>query len=132
MAGASLAIDDCYELWESGFISIPYDFAVSELQPKLQALLAADSSADSGTASGGGDSSVAASQPRSEFAGIDDDLVGSSSSNGAWRPVACLPKRGSGAALLRLAGRSAAGRLAGRSTPRRPTILHQATMVRLY
>jgi len=24
--GASIAIDDCYELWESGFISIPFDF----------------------------------------------------------------------------------------------------------
>ena len=27
-AGASIAIDDCYELWESGFISIPYNFQV--------------------------------------------------------------------------------------------------------
>lgn len=27
-AGASIAIDDCYELWESGFISIPFDFQV--------------------------------------------------------------------------------------------------------
>ena len=25
-AGASIAIDDCYELWESGFISIPHNF----------------------------------------------------------------------------------------------------------
>lgn len=27
-AGASIAIDDCYELWESGFISIPFNFKV--------------------------------------------------------------------------------------------------------
>ena len=26
--GASIAIDDCYELWESGFISIPFNFKV--------------------------------------------------------------------------------------------------------
>lgn len=26
LSGASIAIDDCYELWDSGFISIPYDF----------------------------------------------------------------------------------------------------------
>lgn len=43
LAGASIAIDDCYELWESGFISIPYDFDISELQPQLQKLLAAGS-----------------------------------------------------------------------------------------
>lgn len=43
LTGASIAIDDCYELWESGFISIPYDFEVSELQPQLQKLLAAGS-----------------------------------------------------------------------------------------
>lgn len=30
--GASLAIDDCYELWESGFISIPFSFQVSSAQ----------------------------------------------------------------------------------------------------
>ena len=31
-AGASIAIDDCYELWESGFISIPFDFQVRRRQ----------------------------------------------------------------------------------------------------
>ncbi|KAK9846014.1 hypothetical protein WJX81_008468 [Elliptochloris bilobata] len=39
LSGASIAIDDCYELWESGFISIPFDFQVSDLQPELQRLL---------------------------------------------------------------------------------------------
>ena len=38
-AGASIAIDDCYEVWESGFISIPYDFRLKDLKPKLRRLL---------------------------------------------------------------------------------------------
>ena len=38
-SGASIAIDDCYELWESGFVSIPYDFELRDLQPQLQKLL---------------------------------------------------------------------------------------------
>jgi hypothetical protein len=41
LAGASIAIDDCYELWESGFISIPYNFQVKDLRPELRKLLAA-------------------------------------------------------------------------------------------
>jgi hypothetical protein len=39
LSGISLAIDDCYDVWESGFISIPFDFSISDLQPQLQALL---------------------------------------------------------------------------------------------
>ena len=39
LPGASIAIDDCYELWESGFVSIPYDFEMRDLQPQLQELL---------------------------------------------------------------------------------------------
>ena len=39
VSGASIAIDDCYELWESGFVSIPYDFELRDLQPQLQKLL---------------------------------------------------------------------------------------------
>ena len=46
-AGASIAIDDCYELWESGFISIPYNFDLKDLQPQLQRLLGTASSASS-------------------------------------------------------------------------------------
>lgn len=41
LRGASLAIDDCYEVWGSGFISIPYDFNLSDLQPQLMRLLSA-------------------------------------------------------------------------------------------
>lgn len=28
LSGVSIAIDDCYEMWGSGFISIPYDFSL--------------------------------------------------------------------------------------------------------
>jgi hypothetical protein len=54
LRGASLAIDDCYEVWGSGFISIPYDFTLQELQPQLVKLLSAKSSAvgGNGTSSG--------------------------------------------------------------------------------
>jgi hypothetical protein len=59
LSGISLAIDDCYDVWESGFISIPFDFSISDLQPQLQALLAppqepAAAAAVSGNGSGGG------------------------------------------------------------------------------
>ena len=39
-----LAIDDCYEVWDSGFISIPYDFELGELCARLQAALPGPSS----------------------------------------------------------------------------------------
>lgn len=53
LRGASLAIDDCYEVWGSGFISIPYDFTLQELQPQLVKLLASSSSANGNGASSG-------------------------------------------------------------------------------
>lgn len=40
LSNVSLAIDDCYDVWDSGFVSIPFDFALSDLQPQLRALLA--------------------------------------------------------------------------------------------
>ena len=52
--GASLAIDDCYEVWGSGFISIPYDFTLQELQPQLVKLLASTSSANGNGSSSNG------------------------------------------------------------------------------
>jgi hypothetical protein len=54
LAGVSLAIDDVYGVWDAGFISIPYDFSLADLQPQLQALLTSPASA--GAASGGGGS----------------------------------------------------------------------------
>ena len=38
-AGACLAIDDRYEVWESGFISIPCDFQLKDLQPRLLSIM---------------------------------------------------------------------------------------------
>lgn len=42
LRGASIALDDCYEIWGSGFISIPYDFKLQELPKKLVKLLNSD------------------------------------------------------------------------------------------
>lgn len=39
LKGIFLAIDDCYELWESGFISIPYNFEIETLCEKLKEAL---------------------------------------------------------------------------------------------
>ena len=44
LTNVSLAIDDCYDVWDSGFISIPFDFTLADLQPKLKALLSAPDS----------------------------------------------------------------------------------------
>lgn len=64
LRGASLALDDCYEVWGSGFISIPYDFALQELRPQLARLLQAAAAAEAGEAAaavgGGGGDGVAA------------------------------------------------------------------------
>lgn len=51
LRGASLAIDDCYEVWDSGFISIPYDFTVGDLSERLARLGAG--SGDGGEGGGG-------------------------------------------------------------------------------
>ena len=39
VAGVTLAIDDCYDVWGSGIISIPWDFSVQDLKPQLLKLL---------------------------------------------------------------------------------------------
>jgi hypothetical protein len=61
LRGASLAIDDCYEVWGSGFISIPYDFTLQELQPQLVKLLQSTSSANG---NGGGNGMRASQEMR--------------------------------------------------------------------
>ena len=38
-AGIAIAIDDCYEVTDSGLISIPWDFSTQDLQPQLLKLL---------------------------------------------------------------------------------------------
>lgn len=39
LSGVTLAIDDCYDVWGSGIISIPWDFSVQDLKPQLLKLL---------------------------------------------------------------------------------------------
>lgn len=36
-AGASIAIDDRFEVWDSGYISVPFDFEVSVLRVWVEA-----------------------------------------------------------------------------------------------
>ena len=38
LKGACIAIDDCYELWDSGFISIPWNFRADELPGMIKML----------------------------------------------------------------------------------------------
>jgi hypothetical protein len=80
LSGASLAIDDCYEVWGSGFISIPYDFTLQELQPQLMRLLG----------SGRPDSPGAAAAAAAAAAGASTSGNGSSSSSssGAYSAAA--------------------------------------------
>lgn len=39
-AGVTIAIDTCYEVWDSGIISVPWNFNINELRPQLIKLLA--------------------------------------------------------------------------------------------
>ena len=61
-AGASIAIDDCYELWESGFISIPHDFQLSDLRPELRKLLSGGGKNGSNSTAHGSSSSASSGQ----------------------------------------------------------------------
>ena len=42
-AGVTLAIDDCYDVWGSGIISIPWDFSIQDLKPQLLKMLGSSS-----------------------------------------------------------------------------------------
>lgn len=46
LTNISIAIDDCYDVWDSGFVSIPYDFSLDDLKPQLRALLEAPGRSD--------------------------------------------------------------------------------------
>jgi len=58
LSDTSIAIDDCYDVWESGFISIPYDFELADVGEQLGRLLQAPRDSDgantAGAASGSG------------------------------------------------------------------------------
>ncbi|KAJ9527460.1 hypothetical protein QJQ45_025732 [Haematococcus lacustris] len=38
LKGSCIALDDCYEVWDSGFISIPYNFKITELSSMVRML----------------------------------------------------------------------------------------------
>ncbi len=61
LRGCCLALDDCYEVWDSGFISIPYDFSIHELPEKMKMLKAGQKpppgAPSTGMSSDGADSS---------------------------------------------------------------------------
>ena len=50
MAGLTIALDDTFELWESGVLSVPWDFRIEELQPQLQYFLSEHKSSASNSA----------------------------------------------------------------------------------
>lgn len=87
LEGASLAIDDCYELWDSGFISIPHDFSLSDLKPRLQALLGSGGAGQAGSVTSSADefSVYSAINGGSQYGGGNGNGANGSSkgSNGA-------------------------------------------------
>ena len=101
-AGASIAIDDCYELWESGFISIPHNFQVKDLRPELRKLLSPSTTTPS-TAAG------STQQGSSDFAANGSSSAGISEGNGV---VPGAGKASGAASVGAEAAPSAAGRLA--------------------
>lgn len=82
LRGASLAIDDCYEVWGSGFISIPYDFTLQELQPQLRKLLSAGKAAGNGSNGYGASSSGVPSEQMRPVAAVGAAAVPGSSGLG--------------------------------------------------
>ncbi|GMH38401.1 hypothetical protein BSKO_06285 [Bryopsis sp. KO-2023] len=64
LSNACIAIDDCYQMWESGFLSIPYDFQIHELRQQFQKML---TSGDNGTLDGGGGVSWDSIPPNAEL-----------------------------------------------------------------
>jgi len=56
-SGVSLAIDDQYHLWDSGFVSIPHDFELASFARNLKALEAGTDDAAPEPASSGAEQS---------------------------------------------------------------------------
>ena len=58
LKGASICLDDRYDAWENGFISIPYDFDLGTVEGHLRALLPSQDAA-AARSNGGAASAVA-------------------------------------------------------------------------
>ncbi|MEW5302018.1 MAG: hypothetical protein WDW36_004831 [Sanguina aurantia] len=87
LVGASIALDDCYEVWDSGFISIPYNFNIAELPGKLLMLQSGtkptDSSSGSSSGSGSSGSSSSGADTRNAHSHRSDAQSSSSYPNAA-------------------------------------------------
>lgn len=88
LSGASIAIDNCYQMWEAGFLSIPHDFQLQELQPRLKKMLGAGEPRPPGP-SGAGPAGQGALGPDARAPGTDGSDPGSSkvSGNGTGAPA---------------------------------------------
>lgn len=61
LKGACIALDDCYEVWDSGFISIPYNFSIQDLPSMVRMLQAGQRP---GTVAGATDAAASATAAR--------------------------------------------------------------------
>ena len=101
LRGCCLALDDCYEVWDSGFISIPFDFAIHELPEKVRMLKAGQRPSTSGGAEPGPGAARAESlQPRSR-GGVAQAGAGAPSRRSMQPSASGLLGGGSGSGVLR-------------------------------
>ena len=100
LTGASICIDDCYDAWDNGFVSLPYDFSVGEIAPALIRLLSngiKDSSSGSYDTPGNNNGSpLRSTVPHALHTRMDMDVKPSHVlRNGAHRPARVV-RRGRG------------------------------------
>ena len=91
LRGASIAIDDCYELWESGFVSIPHDFRDEDMTQQIARLLIGSGEHYTNTTTiynGGG-----ASTTHADDNGVGYPSSGSPERLGSTTPFAVYPVR---------------------------------------
>jgi len=89
LRGACIALDDCYEVWDSGFISIPYNFQIQELPAMVRMLQAGQRPQAAGAAA----AAAASGAPAASGMGGGEDLASNrantgSSADGKRVPVA--------------------------------------------
>ena len=119
LRGCCLALDDCYEVWDSGFISIPYDFAIHELPEKVRMLKAGQRPSTSGGGEPGPGAARAESlQPRSR-GGVAQAAAGAPSRR-SMQPSSGLPGGGSGSGVLRFHAKN------GLRSGQRPALLRHS------
>eukprot|EP00798_Chlamydomonas_sp_ICE-L_P005810 gene5810-6097_t len=80
LRGACIALDDCYEVWDSGFISIPYNFKVGELPSMVKMLQSGQSPVDAQAAQA---AQAAQTAQQGEASSSDTYGAGGHDNNGA-------------------------------------------------